>query len=409
MKIWKQLRATFKSNNGKARPFTRKNTPGAGQPDMASERLSPRRRESASARILLGRCAQVAVDGGVAGASNIWLDDSSWSLLVERAEAHHLAPLLCEYLRQWPPEPPPRTRLQLRALRLRHEAFHRARTRAIRETLAALEDEDIRPLVLKGAALAWMIYPCPIQRPMGDIDLLAPPGQAARMQATLRRLGFDTPPSHRRFGTNKHHLPIASRSDNGLKISVEVHRDALSRNIPESLTVNSLSESPRPFALDDRTAYTLGHVDMLRHLCHHALEPAHDGLIRLISVVDMLRYSCLFINQIDWERIKREYPFVLNTMKCIHYVVPLPGALHAVIPPPEVPSPAGAGETVQSLNTLIQCGLSYGTILKELFKPPVWWLHAAYAKSPESSLYSVRFIRHPMRVARWFAVRVSGY
>src|SRR4030095_8143160 len=94
---------------------------------------------------------------------------------------------------------------------------------------------SIETLVLKGAALCWMIYPSPALRPMSDVDLLVPRQAAPGGQAALRRLGFYADRAARRFGRNAHHLPGAGRSHGPQLISVEIHTDALSRDIRDSI------------------------------------------------------------------------------------------------------------------------------------------------------------------------------
>ena len=86
--------------------------------------------------------------------------------------------------------------------------------------------------------------------------------------------------------------------------------------------------------MDARRALALGHVDMLRHLAHHVLEPAFDGAIRLLGVIDLLRYTNVFHDEIDWARLGRDHPFVLNVLRCLHDVVPLPSVLRWLTPPP---------------------------------------------------------------------------
>src|SRR5262245_16340795 len=101
---------------------------------------------------------------------------------------------------------------------LSHAAWHRARANALHEVLGTLELQSIDALVLKGAALAWMIYQTPTLRPMADIDLLVPPPAAPRAQEALRRLGFRAERTARRYGRNMHHLPVATRVDGGVSI-----------------------------------------------------------------------------------------------------------------------------------------------------------------------------------------------
>ena len=264
---------------------------------------------------------------------------------------------------------------QLDALVLRHRAVAQRANRRLAEILEAFQRASIDAIVLKGAALAWTIYPSPALRPMSDVDLLVPPAAARTAQLLLRRLGFEAQVSGRRFGRNAHHLPIASRSQNGVTISVEIHRDALSRDTLSSISMTNLTESPRPFDLNGTHALALGHVDTLRHLTHHLLEPSWDGRLRLIGLVDLLRYALTFNESIDWHRLETSYPFVINALRCLHYVIPLPAALARYSPPAASPAPARVGEAIRPLRAILAGGPST-RVLGELFSPPDWWLHA---------------------------------
>jgi hypothetical protein len=56
--------------------------------------------------------------------------------------------------------------------------------------LEALAEVAVKPLVLKGGALAYTHYPTPALRPRSDTDLLIPQAQKAHAEDALRRLGY---------------------------------------------------------------------------------------------------------------------------------------------------------------------------------------------------------------------------
>lgn len=358
---------------------------------------------------LLLRVTRAAVEGSSIDTSAIPAHDVSWATLAAYADAHGLAPLAHLCLQPRHHAAPEATMQQLEALALRHRMWHRERTIALAEILQILERASIDAIVLKGAALAWSIYASPALRPMGDMDLMVPGAAAREAQLSLRRLGFNAEDmTPRRFGRHAHHLPIASRSQNGVTISVEIHRDALSRDTLSSISMNNLTESPRPFDMNGTRALALGHVDTLRHLTHHLLEPSWDGRLRLVGVVDLLRYALTFHDQIDWRRLATSYAFVLNALRCLHHVMPLPAALARFSPPADSPPPARAGETIRPLRAIL-AGRRPTAALAELFNPADWWLHAYYGVPTERPLTGVRFGRHPWRVARWLGLRASGF
>ena len=357
---------------------------------------------------VLLRVAASAVDGSSIDPRRIPTDATGWAALAGDAEAHGLVPLAHSCLephRHATAEP---TMQQLDALTLRHRLWHREQTSALTEVLDAFQRASIDTIVLKGAALAWTIYPSPALRPMNDVDLLVPPAAARSAQLLLRQIGFEAQVDARRFGRNAHHLPIASRSQNGVTISVEIHRDALSRDTLSSISMTNLTEPARVFSLSGTQAWALGHVDALRHLTHHLLEPSWGGRLRLIGLVDLLRYGVTFNESIDWDRLQAHHPFVINALRCLHYVIPLPAALARYAPAPGFAAPVRVGEVIRPLRAIL-AGRPSTTMLDELFNPPAWWLHAYYAVPPDRSLTGVRLGRHPWRVARWLGQRASGF
>jgi hypothetical protein len=357
---------------------------------------------------LLLRVAASAVEGSSIHTHDMLGNTVAWATLAGDAEAHGLAPLAHFCLAPQRDAAHAATMQQLDALVLRHRLWHGERTVVLAEVLEAFQRASIETIVLKGAALAWMIYPSPALRPMSDVDLLVPRGAARTAQSLLRRLRFEAEVGGRRFGRNAHHLPIASRSHNGVTISIEIHGDALSRDTLSSISMANLTESPRPFDLGGTRALALGHVDSLRHLTHHLLEPSWNGRLRLVGLVDLLRYGLTFNEAIDWPRLESSYPFVVNAMRCLHYVVPLPLALARYSPAPGSPAPARVGEAIRPLRAILAGG-SPAKVLGELFGPPGWWLHAFYGVPPDQSLTGVRLGRHPWRVARWLGQRASGF
>ena len=188
---------------------------------------------------------------------------------------------------------------------------------------------------------------------MGDVDLLVPPAAARAAQlcfdgwASMRRSSRGdlagtrtTSPSRADRRTES---PSASRST-----VTPLSRDTLS-----SISMSNLTESPRPFDLNGTRALALGHVDTLRHLSHHLLEPSWVGRLRLIGLVDLLRYALTFHDRIDWRRLESSYPFVLNALRCLHHVIPLPAALARFSPPAGSPAPARVGETIRPLRAIL--------------------------------------------------------
>lgn len=83
-----------------------------------------------------------------------------------------------------------RLRAYLRESAMAREFWEESHMRMLRPALAALVDRGVVPVVMKGTALAYSLYPAPAARTRGDTDLLVHPEQLPQARTVLRELGF---------------------------------------------------------------------------------------------------------------------------------------------------------------------------------------------------------------------------
>ena len=352
------------------------------------------------ARLSLDAAAQQRLRKACAGVSD-------WSGFTASAEIHGLAPLLYEHARAHELPLPTPVRRELQALVLRHEHANRVRLGVLREILQTLASREIPAIVLKGGALAYVLYPRPGLRPMRDLDILIGHDRAEDGQQALRELGFAVPrhaPSP--FLERHHHLPNAGLQRNGLFVSVELHVDALSYDVPARMPIDRLSTAAQPFSVDGLPARTLGHIDMLHHLWRHSFEPA--ATTRLISITDFVEYALKFHAAIDWRLLGRRCPGALNALALMHYLTPLPPGLERHRPPANTAPPAGVGHGLRPISNILRWHRPVREVLSELFRPPPWWLHAYYGIPPGRSLRWCRRVTHPVRIASWLRRRLTA-
>jgi hypothetical protein len=69
-------------------------------------------------------------------------------------------------------------------------AFDLLRERELRRVLARLDDFGLRPILLKGAPLAYTLYKSPALRPRGDTDLMIRESDAKMISRILCELGY---------------------------------------------------------------------------------------------------------------------------------------------------------------------------------------------------------------------------
>ncbi len=163
--------------------------------------------------------------------------------------------------------------------------------RTLRETVAALREEDVEVVALKGAVLANFHYAEPALRPMGDLDLLLrEPRDLERATAALTRAGwrplFDTP-RHRVFVRPDERVARPATEDPENPIRLEIHT---SFRLPVLGRVYDASASLRAQAetrdLDGTSVAIAAGPALLRHLLYHAAEDFAGNGIRGIQAHD---------------------------------------------------------------------------------------------------------------------------
>ena len=344
-----------------------------------------------------------------------------WGTVVGQAAAHGMGPLLYTHLKAAQVQLPQTVHRGLQGLYARHRAANRIRTRLLCDVLDALESVGIRVLVLKGAALAHLVYPEPGLRPMSDIDLLVPRPDVRQAQGVLIRLGFDAHPRHGSLLRHRHLSPATLQVE-GLLVQVELHHRLFSdyfdsamaylrSRLPRIWTegenfdaarIEGLMASPQPFDLEGTAAYTLRHEDMLWHLCQHLCSHVNVwDYGRLIWVADIVSYAERFAEEIDWKHIQQRYPGVLNTLSVLHFMTPLSDDLFNRAPIEVSRAPEGIGIGYRGWPRVRATDWrerGYTQVLHDTLLPSEWWLRLRYQLGARRSIFWYRWMRHPIHI-----------
>jgi hypothetical protein len=324
---------------------------------------------------------------------------SDWDGLAVLAEAHGLVPLLMTHLQAAGITVPPHIRQQLLGYYMQHAHATRVRGQALADILACYRAAGIDVLVLKGAALAHLIYPQPLLRPMRDIDILVRASDVYRAYALLPEIGFRPPPgAHHGLGPDHHHLTAIKRAIDGFSVSVEVHH-ALHLNEPGyPRRYEAFAPSAQPFSVGDMTAWTLGREETLWHIYLHAFSmPVGYEPTRLIWVADLISLVEAWVDALDWERVCSRYRAAERVLPLLHSLSPWSDAVLERLKLPVARLPAGAGASYQGwprfpLAALRSRGL--GRLLRESFFPSPWWLRIHYGQGPSRAGYWRAWLAH---------------
>jgi hypothetical protein len=325
-----------------------------------------------------------------------------WTTLATQAEEQGLAPLLYAQLQQAEIALPREVKRELQGLFLRHRHAHQVRLEILQNILHAFNAANIQALLLKGAALAYLVYPEPHLRPMRDMDILVKKSDARQAQQLLQELGFDAPvPAADALLPDKH-LASASYHTQGMMVSVEIHHNLFNGYYHVSMDIDNLTSAPLAFNIDNTSTYTLGYEDMLWHLCQHVAYHANVWEpIRLVWVADIVGFAERFALQIDWARVARQYPLVLNTLSLFHFITPLSPQLLRLAPIKMGRLPQGLGEEFMGwprTSLANQRGKGYRRILADTFFPSEWWLRLHYGLNSAQPLFWYRWGRHPLHI-----------
>lgn len=327
-----------------------------------------------------------------------------WLEVVNYAETHGLSPLLYTHLQTTGVVLPPSSKQVLQGYFLRHRQANLKRMAILRDILIAFDAVGIKAIVLKGAALAHLVYPQPNLRPMRDVDILVKPSEALQAQKILVDLGFNAPLKNAdEIMAQQHHLKAAYLHTKGLTISIEIHHKFFTDNYPGPISVDDLTSTPNAFSLGNGvTAYTLGHEDMLWHICQHMV---HNAFVfkstRLIWIADIVSYAEKFANIIDWEIVRKQYPIILNMLSLLHLTTPLSKDLQNRVSLPLEKTRRGIGRDFQGWprSTLaMQREKGILLFLRDTFWPSQWWLCLHYGLGIAQPLWWYRWIRHPFRI-----------
>ena len=237
-----------------------------------------------------------------------WLQDrlaaltpDEWATIEGWADAHRLHPLLFDRLVE-------QRRFQLPApiaaqwrRAARASTMHALLQQAdIAATITHLRDAAIEGIALKGAFLAAVAYRQPGLRPLRDLDLWVPRGDALRAHAQLQDAGYTQPdPGDAAARALDHHQLPALLSPSG-HLAVELHVRLFHGDTPNDPSQRAdWANRARTISIADTPVRVPSPEDLLLHLVVHA---AYDhrfdnGPLTLPDIAALCTAE-----PIDWER-----------------------------------------------------------------------------------------------------------
>ena len=168
------------------------------------------------------------------------------------------------------------------------------------DTLAAAHTEAV---LLKGAALALMVYGSFVARPMSDIDLLVPREDVLRARDSLLEAGWTSGAGlELAFYEGHHHLPPLI-DGLGTGTCLELHTSLFFEGHPFQLTSDDIRRRAERVTVHGRSVLVPSVHDQLLHLCLHFAwsHMMATGAWRAFRDLDAL----LKTERVDWKEFTR--------------------------------------------------------------------------------------------------------
>ena len=389
--------------------------------------------EPAISQLLLC-CARGDFDAGARATVEILLQQRiDWASLLTSARRHNMLPLLYERLRGLGSRIPPQVLANLKGAYYTNLLRNERLGADLAELVAALGQEGVEVIVLKGGALAPTVYENPAQRPMVDLDLLVRQGQMARAGTVLEALGYHLSGSdqdhivafQQRFGDGSDWQRVCEGRVTRLDLQFSlVGADWFWKAFP--VMPDALWEAARPLDLQGTPALQLSPEDTLIHLClHPALH--HAYVIPLIGYVDMDRVVAASEPPLSWTLLgERAERFQVRTvvyygLQCAHQLLgtPVPDEVRGALRPGAVQlrvlrslAPLtqeavldaaemrwrGVRQVLLSA-TLVDRVRDAGSTVQRLLFPSGEWLSMRYSLESRGQVRLYRLV-HPLHIAR---------
>lgn len=219
-------------------------------------------------------------------------DSSSeeWEHFLSCLDEHKIAPLVYSKTKFLPSSLcPPSFVLKVLAKKyLAAMLYYKEFSEQLHLILNALENINVIPLVLKGGALRWMVYPDPVTRVSGDIDLLLKEEDVLKAREVLESMGY-TDPENRflKYKTIICEDEFYPGETKNFGFLVELHWSLYKYNSFFAVSVEELFENAVVVQAKDFSFYSLDLVGTMIHCSTH-LTLSHNKQISVFWIYDIM-------------------------------------------------------------------------------------------------------------------------
>jgi len=164
--------------------------------------------------------------------------------------------------------------------------------RLLVRSVGALDRAGVEHRVLKGPAVAHLVYPDPALRSFQDVDILVSSGAFAEAAAVLGREGCRRANPRMGPGSDDFGKGATLVTDEGFEL--DLHRSFVGGRFGLAIRLDDLFATSSPFELGGRTLLGLGPEEQFVHACYHAaIGDPTPRLVALRDIAEMLLHTPL--------------------------------------------------------------------------------------------------------------------
>ncbi len=257
---------------------------------------------------LLLYCSQAAISEKRLSQMDELLSRSlNWKYITEAASSWNIAQLLYQNLK----DPGNRGLVPPGVMEGLKQVYHTTVARnmllytELRNIVIAFQSAGVKVCVLKGAALAGIVYRDPGLRPMMDLDLLVRKedlGTVHRVMTDLRYAAAAGSQSKQWYREKHFHLPPYHHPEK--PVVVEIHWHITENSF--GLDINQLWKRTREVDLTGCRVLVLSPEDMLIHTCIHVYNHGYENAFFFRGLCDIAEIVRYYEAEINWELLSKE-------------------------------------------------------------------------------------------------------
>jgi hypothetical protein len=172
----------------------------------------------------------------------------------------------------------------------------------LKRIIRAFRSAGIDAILLKGAALAKIVYEDIGLRSMSDLDILVKQEDVVHIEEIMSSLNYVSVVGQQeeKWDEKHFHLPQYKHRENNTV--VEIHRNITEKSI--FLDTDQWWKRARPVTIDGCDAYIPSPEDMLIHLCIHLYNHGYVNNIMLRGLCDINETIVHYKDEVNWNLLR---------------------------------------------------------------------------------------------------------